>query len=666
VPFLRPYKMVKIGLIGLKDDREALLTTLHDLNVEQIEPIGKSALEHLEPERGSDTQRAVADLMIRFRGLKTALPAVPDASVRSFADLEELLAVAKTVPIDDEVGSLKREEDGLLTEQKSLNDEIDLLGKHPYYVDRLEYLHGSHIVSFFGEGKREAFEGFRAELPSDVHLVIGSVGEVVTFLAAVPTPEADTVGRSAQTRQITLTAAPRLSGTPDQALPLLTTQRDRVAHRLTEIRARLTEISRAWYPTVLCLEEALTIENRKLEVYTKLGAGTRTFALEGWVPVKDRPRLESELTRVTQGRIHVYNIPTSEEPPTLMDNPPGIRWYEFFIKFYSLPQATEWDPTWVFAIVFPLFFGLMLGDWGYGLVILTISVWMTQGFPGARHLPGWLKGIPKMIMGTWAMRSLAYALIPGCIVAIVAGVVFNSFFGAHILPIPYTDPVSAHGAATLLLLAGIIGLLMVTFGFALGALKEYFHHHYRGAIAKLGGIAFAWGVAVIGLRTIRHQVPGIPAGGLAAWAAATPLDATLVVLLVVGFAALIVGEGGMALLGLIEIVSHILSYTRLVGILLASVVLTVVAFKVESLLAPVAFPVGLIGGIVVVIVIELFNIILGVFEPGIQGARLIFVENFSKYFSGNGKAFHPFGSRRQHTLPHRSDPPTAPPPAPTS
>jgi vacuolar-type H+-ATPase subunit I/STV1 len=52
--------MVKIGLIGLKDDREALLTVLHDLNVAQIEPIGKEAMEHLEPERGSELQRSVA------------------------------------------------------------------------------------------------------------------------------------------------------------------------------------------------------------------------------------------------------------------------------------------------------------------------------------------------------------------------------------------------------------------------------------------------------------------------------------------------------------------------------------------------------------------------------------------------------------------------------
>ncbi|MCI4339826.1 MAG: hypothetical protein L3J73_00960 [Thermoplasmata archaeon] len=654
--FLRPLKMVKVGLIGLKDDREVLLSVLHDLNVAQIEPIGKDALQHLEPERGSDLQRTVADLLIRFRGLKAALPRVTDGARRGYANLDELLAAARAVPIDDEVGALKREEDRLITDTKALTDEIDLLTRHAYFSDRVEYLHGEHIVAFFGEADREVFDRFRGELPDDAHLVIGASGETVTFLVAVPIAESESVGRLAQQRQLTLTAAPRRTGTPAQVLPQLTTQRTRSMERIAAIQARLAAIAQEWGPTVLAIEEALSIENRTLEVYTKLGAGKETFALEGWVPVRDRARLEQRLRASTGDRVHLYEIPTHDEPPTLMENPPGVRWFEFFIRFYSLPQATEFDPTWVFAIVFPIFFGFMLGDWGYGLVILAISVWMTQGFPGARHLPNWLKNIPKMIMGPWAMKSLAYALIPGCLVAIVSGIGFNAFFGAHILPIPYLDPVSKYGAARLLLIAGVVGLLMVTFGFTLGALKELFHHHVRGAIGKVGGIAFAWGVAVIGLRTMRHQIPGLPGGSFTAWLSASPLDGVLLFLALGGFIALLVGEGGMALLGLIEIVSHILSYTRLVGILLASVVLTVVAFQVEALLAPTAYPIGLVGGIVIVVVIQLFNIILGVFEPGIQGARLIFVENFSKYFTGNGKAFRPFGSRRQHTLPRHAEP----------
>ena len=57
----------------------------------------------------------------------------------------------------------------------------------------------------------------------------------------------------------------------------------------------------------------------------------------------------------------------------------------------------------------------------------------------------------------------------------------------------------------------------------------------------------------------------------------------------------------------------------------------------------------MVAGALILLVGQIFNLILAVFEPGIQGARLIFVENFSKFYSGNGKVFRPFGSARTHT-----------------
>ena len=67
---------------------------------------------------------------------------------------------------------------------------------------------------------------------------------------------------------------------------------------------------------------------------------------------------------------------SKEQPPTLLKNPRGIRLFEFIIRFYSLPQEYEVDPTLVFALVFPFFFGIMVGDWGYGLAILLISIFI--------------------------------------------------------------------------------------------------------------------------------------------------------------------------------------------------------------------------------------------------------------------------------------------------
>ena len=660
--FLRPVKMVKVGVVGLKDDRDRILSALHDLNVLQIEPLSREALQDFEAEHGSELQRTIGDLLIRFRGLKAALPKAPAGPPRRFQDLDGLFAAAKAVPIDEEVGGLKREEDRLLTERKALVDEVALLERHAYYNDPLELLHGKNVVSFFGEAKPDRFALLRAELPGDAHLMVGPAGERLPFVVTVPTAQADLVARLAQQQQVTLTLAPRRNGTGREVTPQLRAEQERTDKRLEEIRARLTAIASEWSPAVLSIDEALSIENRKLEVFTRMGAAARTFAVEGWVPKREREPLEAVLRAATEGRAHVYDIATKELPPTLMDNPRGVRRYEFFIRFYSLPQATEWDPTWVFAVVFPIFFGVMLGDWGYALVILGFCLWMIAGFPGRKGVPRFLKDFLKRIMAPPSMQSLAYALVPGCLIGIVSGVVFNEFFGFHILPTPYLDPISTQGVTTLLLLAGYIGVAMVCFGFFLGGLKEVINRHLAAGASKFGGIALALGIAIYGLGVLHAHaiVPPLTLGILGALA----LIVVGAVLYVAG-AAVAHGRDGAqeSILGIIEVVSHILSYTRLVGILLASAVLALVAKDVGSGLIGGGGG-GLVFGALIIVVVALFNIILGVFEPGIQGARLIFVENFSKYYTGNGRGFRPFGSRRTHTLPLHASGDATPVPAP--
>jgi hypothetical protein len=88
--------MTKVGLLGLKDDRERILTVLHDLRIAQVEPLSPEALAELVPERGTETQRAIGDEALRFRGLKTALPAVPVGTPRRFDTLTDILTVAQT------------------------------------------------------------------------------------------------------------------------------------------------------------------------------------------------------------------------------------------------------------------------------------------------------------------------------------------------------------------------------------------------------------------------------------------------------------------------------------------------------------------------------------------------------------------------------------------
>jgi V/A-type H+/Na+-transporting ATPase subunit I len=643
---LRPLRMAKVGFLGLRDDEERVLTVLHDLRVAQVEPLSPDAMAELAPERGSETLRRVGDETLRFRGLLSALPAVGTPTPRRFDTLSDVFAAAEAVPVDDEVGGLKRDDDRLLTEQKAVDDTLQLLGHLTFFPDRLEYLRSPNFLAFYSEAPGEVLGTLRDALPpeADAQFFTGPPAEKISFLVLSRPAGADALSRVAQTHGLRLVAIPRLHGTVAEETATLQARRTHIAERRAEIAERLSAIAQEWYPTVAAIDEALEIENRKAEVVARLGASRATFALEAWVPARDVERLKSVVQSATNGRTYFYDVPTHEEPPTLMSNPKGVRRFEFFIRFYSLPQGTEWDPTLVFAVVFPIFFGFMLGDWGYGLVILLISLWMISGFPGARRLPKFGRNFVKLIMGPKGMQQLAYALLPGCVLAIALGLFWDEFFGFKLFAalFHYNAPLDpAKNVGRLLLFAGYVGLGMVTLGFLFGALKEYFHHHPRGVVAKVGGILFAWGIAFLGLSVIYKETS----------ISTHPLFGVYLGLVVVGLVLLVGGEGvQMGMMGLIEVVSHILSYTRLVGILLASVILALVINTIGSGLALGGTVVGIVAGLVIIVIGQSFNVIVGVFEPGIQGARLIFVEYFSKFYSGNGKPFHPFGAPRTYTV----------------
>jgi V/A-type H+/Na+-transporting ATPase subunit I len=644
---LRPVKMAKVGLLGLKEDEERILTILHDLRIAQVEPLSPEAMAELGPERGPETLREVGDETLRFRGLLSALPRAPAGPPRRFDSVAEILAAAKTVPIDAEVGELKREDDRLQTELKAAADTTQLLDQLAFYPARLDLLDSKNFLTFYGEAPTDQYRAFVASLPAeaDAQLLLGPQGVSVRFLILLRPTGADALSRLAQAGGVRLVAVPRLAGTVAEERETLRARTVELTKRRVAIAARLAALSQEWYPLVSAVGEALEIENRKAEVVTKLGASRSAFALEAWVPERDVARLESVVQQTSGRRAFLYRIPTEEEPPTMMANPSGVRRFEFFIRFYSLPQATEWDPTLVFAVVFPIFFGFMLGDWGYGLVILLISLWMIRGFPGAQHLPKAGRKFVKTIMGPKGMQQLAYALLPGCAIAIGLGLYLDEFFGYPLLGQLFGyaghNPASKTNVPTLLLIAGFIGLGMVVFGFLMGALKEYFHHHPRGVVAKSGGILLAFGIAFFGLAVI-HKADSI---------SADPIVLLWYGFIGAGLVMLLTGEGlQMGMMGLIEVVSHILSYTRLVGILLASVILALVINSIGGGLVGGGTVIGIIAGLVIILVGQSFNVILGVFEPGIQGARLIFVEYFSKFYTGNGKVFKPFGAARTRTV----------------
>lgn len=658
--------MQRIAVVGSRDERRRVVSILYDLGVVQIEPLSQSAVSLLGLGAESGETKVVSEELLRIRSLRAALPPAPVTEKKGFASLKEVLDAAKSIDIDSQVSSLKQEEERLRLQIDELNGKIDLVSKLSFIDEDLSVFDLASAASFFGVLPAAAYGDLAKEIATIPEAMAYSSGkDPVSMVVVVPNEALDRFGSMVQKGDLRFQRIPPLKGRPAEVLAALNQQKEASEAELVKVGGGLAGLSAKYYGILSSLEEQLSIEARKIDVVNSFGFTNTTFVLEGWVPARQLDPLEETLSRFSKTAT-VFKIASDDEPPTLLENPKRLRFFESFIRFYASTQSDEVDPTMVFAIVFPIFFGLMLGDVGYAVLILLISVWIIRrvNHPERKTLmPAALRSFASNILKPIQFRKLARAMILGSLVGVVMGFLLNEYLGFHLnqylfdplnsslhLGLPadgtFLDPLSTIGLKTLLLYSGYIGLFMVSFGLVLGMVNAHWVHERKHIVGKLGWLAVAWGLALFGLTLFRH-------GNVDP--ATNPVAGAYIGSAVVGIGLIVYGEGVLAIIELPSIVSHIISFTRLLGILLASVVLALVIDNqaVGSASAPglVYGGAGLaIAGVILLVFGHMFNLLLGILEPGIQGARLLYVESFSKFLRGGGRQFSPFKGARTHTL----------------
>jgi V/A-type H+-transporting ATPase subunit I len=638
--------MDRIRIIALREDLDQILSSIHEAGVMQLEQVERRPTEGFGEPSPPELQRRVADESFRFEGLVAALPPVPVAEQYHFDGIEDVLAKADQLAIDEDVRRLKSELEGIDVKLAKDREYVQALEKVASFAKDLSVLTGSRILSGFYAVPQDGFTQFKDEIRSiskDAIIEGYHVGDgEVTALVALPRSAEEQVKPLFEKYKALKVDLPYDLGTPAEAKQRLEAEIKSLAESKAKAEAALKEVSLRHYGLVLAIREALSIESQRHEAIGRLAQSDKAVLLEGWVPHHNLAALEKDLSKATMGRVAVVRLQGHQaEAPTLMQHGSRVRPFEFLVRFFSLPKSEEIDPTLTFSIVFPIFFGLMVGDVGYGLVILLLGFYFMgigSGKMSARALPKAVRSFGRGMMSKRTVGTVGKIMIAGGVSAMFFGVLFNEYFGAA-LPW-YSAVLNVVAQLPILLVITIfIGLGHITLGYIFGIYLGIKTGHLRHAVGKVGWLGFMWS-GTVGLVDFFDR--GLfPSPILAAYGSVAAL---------IGSAAIVaVSEGPRFAMEIPTLMSHVMSYARILGVLLASVLLASIvdtSLAASAGRAPIAATVFVV---VIALMVHLLNIVLGIFEPSIQGVRLHYVEFYTKFFEGNGTPFAPFAVRRRYT-----------------
>ncbi len=402
-----------------------------------------------------------------------------------------------------------------------------------------------------------------------------------------------------------------------------------IAGKLSALRQHLEDLqtqAESFYQqngaSLLAMQFACHNLLARYESIPKFARTTYTFVIRGWMAGARLSRLDSMLLS-TLGPSVVARALRSRDmgvPPVLLENPKPSRFFEPIVGFLSLPQYGTIDPTISLSIFFPVIFGLMLGDIGYGAILLALSAVMF--FLGKK---GKILRTVSVILFICSLSTIAF------------GFVFGEMFGTlgHQLGLrPLWQERLALGQGDMA--GGILGYLYVALGIGiiqiiLGLVLGIFNARRRGhASDAWGSIARILGILML-LFVVGRMMGFLPPGFSKAGIGAAILFVAVLVYQVIRKPS----RGLLLPLEVLSTMGNILSYARIMAIGLSSVVLGLLARVFSELIGNIVF------ALLVVVLIHALNLALGIIDPTIQGLRLQYVEFFSKFYQSGGRRFSP-------------------------
>jgi V/A-type H+-transporting ATPase subunit I len=401
---------------------------------------------------------------------------------------------------------------------------------------------------------------------------------------------------------------PALAHTPlADALPRLRPRLAEVERELAALRDDAAALARAHGDDLARARRGLHDTLLALAAADHAATSARAFALEGWLPARDRDRLTRALAAELGPELSVEDIARDDwhgdDAPVVLANPPLFAPFEILTSMLPLPRYGTIDPTPFVAVFFPLLFGVVVGDVGYGAAIAAIAIALWVAGPRTRGL--------ARIAGAVAF----YTIVFGALYGELLGDLGTRWFGMQPLWFDRREAVLGF-----LVLAVALGVVHLVIGLVVAAAGRW-RRNRREANGRGVTAAMLILIACV-LLVLFDRLPGV-------------LLTPSMIALLVALPVVIMLEGATALLDLMTVLGHVLSYARVMALGTASVMLAVVANKMHGAFGSAAI------GIAFALVFHLVNFAITLFSPTIHVMRLHYVEFFGTFFEPGGGPYQP-------------------------
>lgn len=345
--------------------------------------------------------------------------------------------------------------------------------------------------------------------------------------------------------------------------------------------------------------------------------------IQGWIAYSDN----DELTRIVKDTLgEDYYLSFAEvkdeeidDVPIRLKNNDLFKSFENITEMYSLPRYNEIDPTPLLTPFFLIFFGMMVADVGYGLLVLIGSIVALKAL--------------KLDKG---QRQFAKFFFYLSFPTILFGFVYGAFFG-DLLPLPALIDTNKD-VTTILILSVVFGVIQIFFGLGIKAYILIRNGKAFDAFCDVG----SWVITLVSIGVF----------GFGSFAGNGIVKAIGMWCMIIGMVLIVItqgrhmksvggklGEGLYSLYGITGYIGDLVSYTRLMALGLAGGSIAGALNLIIGMFPGVAF---FIFGPVIFILGQLFNLGLSLLGAYVHTCRLEYVEYFSKFYEGGGKPFKPF------------------------